>query len=126
MAGGGREAWKDTNTVFTNDKAGMQGCDKEKVKRIVYEMSKVPCLRHATPFFLTHPFENSPHSTLRLHDPLLRAPWSEGKAQEVHVQDSPHFRNEQKKQQQQEAKIARLKEHASKLNHHQLASHTRF
>jgi len=27
--------------VFTNDKAGMAAVDKEKVKKIVYEMSKV-------------------------------------------------------------------------------------
>jgi hypothetical protein len=27
--------------VFTNAKAGMGGVDKEKVKRVVYEMSKV-------------------------------------------------------------------------------------
>ena len=27
--------------VFTNDKAGMGAVDKEKVKKIVYEMSKV-------------------------------------------------------------------------------------
>ena len=57
MAGGSREAWKDTNTVFTNDKAGMQGCDKEKVKRIVYEMSKVP----STP---THPSSSSSSSSI--------------------------------------------------------------
>ena len=28
-------------TVFTNAKAGMGSVDKEKVKRVVYEMSKV-------------------------------------------------------------------------------------
>jgi hypothetical protein len=28
------------STVFTNEKAGMQHVDKEKVKRIVYDMSK--------------------------------------------------------------------------------------
>jgi len=27
--------------VFTNDKAGMAAVDKEKVKKVVYEMSKV-------------------------------------------------------------------------------------
>ena len=30
----------DYATVFTNAKAGMQGVDKEKVKQVVYEMSK--------------------------------------------------------------------------------------
>lgn len=34
-------AWERTNTVFTNEKAGMKGFDKDKVKKIIYEMSKV-------------------------------------------------------------------------------------
>lgn len=33
--------WSDFETVFTNAKAGMGGIDKEHVKRVVYEMSKV-------------------------------------------------------------------------------------
>lgn len=36
----GQEAWQDYQTVFTNAKAGMQGVDKERIQRIVYEMSK--------------------------------------------------------------------------------------
>ncbi|KAJ0229871.1 DNA polymerase kappa [Hirschfeldia incana] len=32
--------WESFNTVFTNAKAGMEGVDKEKVQRVVYEMSK--------------------------------------------------------------------------------------
>ncbi|GAB4853426.1 hypothetical protein Ancab_017617 [Ancistrocladus abbreviatus] len=32
--------WQSYNTVYTNAKAGMDGVDKEKVQRIVYEMSK--------------------------------------------------------------------------------------
>ncbi|VVB00700.1 unnamed protein product [Arabis nemorensis] len=32
--------WESYNTVFTNAKAGMEGVDKEKVQRIVYELSK--------------------------------------------------------------------------------------
>ncbi|KAF6167068.1 hypothetical protein GIB67_041323 [Kingdonia uniflora] len=32
--------WQSYHTVFTNTKAGMDGVDKEKVQRIVYEMSK--------------------------------------------------------------------------------------
>nr|GLL23758.1 DNA polymerase kappa [Ipomoea trifida] len=32
--------WQSYNTVYTNAKAGMEGVDKEKVQRIVYEMSK--------------------------------------------------------------------------------------
>lgn len=35
------EQWSNFETVFTNAKAGMAGVDKEHVKRIVYEMSKV-------------------------------------------------------------------------------------
>ena len=34
-------AWERTNTLFTNEKAGMKGFDKDKVKKIIYEMSKV-------------------------------------------------------------------------------------
>eukprot|EP00959_Pyramimonas_sp_CCMP1952_P391714 8208648-Pyramimonas_sp.AAC.1 len=33
-------AWSDYNTVFTNAKAGMDNVDKEKVKRVVFEMSQ--------------------------------------------------------------------------------------
>ncbi|KAK1439970.1 hypothetical protein QVD17_05795 [Tagetes erecta] len=32
--------WESYHTVFTNAKAGMDGVDKEKVQRVVYEMSK--------------------------------------------------------------------------------------
>ncbi|PIN07559.1 putative DNA damage inducible protein [Handroanthus impetiginosus] len=32
--------WQSYNTVYTTAKAGMEGVDKEKVQRIVYEMSK--------------------------------------------------------------------------------------
>lgn len=32
--------WQSYNTVYTSAKAGMEGVDKEKVQRIVYEMSK--------------------------------------------------------------------------------------
>ena len=37
---GGRAAWRDYQTVFTNAKAGMQGVDREHVQRTVFEMSK--------------------------------------------------------------------------------------
>jgi hypothetical protein len=39
-AAGIGSAPKDYATVFTNAKAGMDGVDKEKVKQVVYEMSK--------------------------------------------------------------------------------------
>lgn len=32
--------WESYHTVYTNAKAGMEGVDKEKVQRVVYEMSK--------------------------------------------------------------------------------------
>ncbi|XP_010525675.1 PREDICTED: DNA polymerase kappa [Tarenaya hassleriana] len=32
--------WQSYNTVYTNAKAGMEGVDKEKVQKVVYEMSK--------------------------------------------------------------------------------------
>lgn len=41
-----QQAWKKTNTVFTNDKAGMQGVDKDRIKKIIYEMSKVGHEKH--------------------------------------------------------------------------------
>ncbi len=37
--------WQEwSGTVFTNAKAGMAGVDKDKVKAVVYEMSKVSAL----------------------------------------------------------------------------------
>ena len=36
-----KQAWQTTNTVFTNAKAGMDKCDKDRIKKVVYEMSKV-------------------------------------------------------------------------------------
>jgi hypothetical protein len=41
----GQENWQQWHgTVFTNAKAGMTGVDKEFVKKVVYEMSKVQLL----------------------------------------------------------------------------------
>lgn len=37
---GGDRPWQSYHTVYTNAKAGMDGVDKEKVQRTVYEMSK--------------------------------------------------------------------------------------
>nr|XP_011457874.1 PREDICTED: DNA polymerase kappa isoform X3 [Fragaria vesca subsp. vesca] len=39
-AGDAARPWQSYNTVYTNAKAGMEGVDKEKVQRVVYEMSK--------------------------------------------------------------------------------------
>ncbi|XP_071697863.1 DNA polymerase kappa isoform X2 [Rutidosis leptorrhynchoides] len=40
MAESSVKPWESYHTVFTNAKAGMDGVDKEKVQRVVYEMSK--------------------------------------------------------------------------------------
>ncbi|KAJ0078279.1 hypothetical protein Patl1_37409 [Pistacia atlantica] len=37
---GNPKPWQSYQTVYTNAKAGMDGVDKEKVQRVVYEMSK--------------------------------------------------------------------------------------
>ncbi|KAJ4966332.1 hypothetical protein NE237_018181 [Protea cynaroides] len=37
---GGARPWQSYHTVYTNAKAGMDGVDKEKVQRVIYEMSK--------------------------------------------------------------------------------------
>ncbi|XP_042412179.1 DNA polymerase kappa-like isoform X1 [Zingiber officinale] len=37
---GGDRPWQSYHTAYTNAKAGMEGVDKEKVQRIIYEMSK--------------------------------------------------------------------------------------
>lgn len=48
-------AWQSYSSVFTAAKAGMQGVDQERVKQIVYEMSKASgklamgCMCHAKP-----------------------------------------------------------------------------
>lgn len=40
MEGSDDHPWQSYNSVYTTAKAGMEGVDKEKVQRIVYEMSK--------------------------------------------------------------------------------------
>lgn len=40
MADSSLRPWQSYHTVYTNAKAGMDGVDKEKVQRVVYEMSK--------------------------------------------------------------------------------------
>ncbi|XAR52929.1 DNA-directed DNA polymerase [Bertholletia excelsa] len=39
-SGDSSRPWQSYHTVYTNAKAGMEGVDKERVQRIVYEMSK--------------------------------------------------------------------------------------
>ncbi|VAI02591.1 unnamed protein product [Triticum turgidum subsp. durum] len=38
--GGGDRPWQSYHTAYTNAKAGMEGVDKEKVLKVIYEMSK--------------------------------------------------------------------------------------
>ncbi|XVF67438.1 hypothetical protein PTKIN_Ptkin10aG0121700 [Pterospermum kingtungense] len=40
IASDDQRPWQSYHTVYTNAKAGMDGVDKEKVQRVVYEMSK--------------------------------------------------------------------------------------
>lgn len=47
--------WSNFETVFTNAKAGMSGVNKDHVKRIVYEMSKVRRYNGYTPLPSTRP-----------------------------------------------------------------------
>ncbi|KAF6260719.1 hypothetical protein COO60DRAFT_856036 [Scenedesmus sp. NREL 46B-D3] len=70
-------SWQQYSSVFTASKAGMQNVDKEKVKRVVFEMSK----------------------------------------------DSAHFKNEQRKQAQVDARIAQLKAKAASISQAELAAH---
>lgn len=37
---GGDRPWQSYHTAYTNAKAGMEGVDKEKVQKVIYEMSK--------------------------------------------------------------------------------------
>ncbi|OEL23261.1 DNA polymerase kappa [Dichanthelium oligosanthes] len=38
--GGGDRPWQSYHTAYTNAKAGMEGVDREKVQKVIYEMSK--------------------------------------------------------------------------------------
>ncbi|CAD6205836.1 unnamed protein product [Miscanthus lutarioriparius] len=38
--GGGDRPWQSYHTAYTNAKAGMEGVDKDKVQKVIYEMSK--------------------------------------------------------------------------------------
>eukprot|EP00884_Botryococcus_braunii_P018752 jgi/Botrbrau1/5560/Bobra.0023s0043.1 len=76
---GNTPRWKTWETVFTNEKAGMGGVDKEKIQKVVYEMS----------------------------------------------QGSAHFKNEEKKQEQLNERIAVMKRRAAALSSAEVAGHTR-
>ena len=109
-------------TTFTNNKAGMAEVDKDKVKRVVYEMSKVcHCVvegsltsseAKAAPARLARTCNTNPPAVVRLactHAGLL-----------------PHFRHGLRLQAQTEERIRRMKQQAQGLTPAQLLSHTRW
>jgi hypothetical protein len=102
-------AWQSYSSVFTAAKAGMGGVDQAKVKQVVYDMSKVIW---------------SPHA--RMHARMGDAQVPLDKADTLAVlclQNSAHFANEQRKQAQTDARIARLKAQAAQLTPAQLAAY---
>jgi DNA polymerase kappa len=115
-----REAWQDYSSVFTNAKAGMAGVDKEHVKKVVYEMSKVrltgrcpldACsysspVRFKLPNLSSSTFPPTPPSTIA-------------------AQDSAHFKNEQRKQRATDEKIAAMRAAAARLGAGELAARLR-
>ena len=100
--------WSKFETVFTNAKAGMGGVDKEHVKRIVYEMSKVEIRMHSN--------VDNFHGMWRLQPLQLTV---------LILQDSPHFKNEQRKQAQTEQRIQKLKTKAKALLPAEMAASTK-
>ena len=116
-------------THFTNNKAGMAAVDKEKVKKVVYEMSKasfrsIVCrlVLHAPCLMSTNALASSCQRR------CLSARISEDERL-LHVnvlQDTPHFKHGLRLQGQTEERIKRMKQQASALTPSELACHTRF
>ena len=105
-------------TTFTNNKAGMADVDKDKVKRVVYEMSKV---RHL-----------SLNQAIRLQCQQKGCCVSDNfhigvifPALPIHMQDSPHFKHGLRLQAQTEDRIKKMKQQAQALTPAELLSHTR-
>lgn len=96
----------------------MEGVDTERIKRIIYEHSKVGAGRAAPrlPPRLLHfgagdaagPLGGPPSSLL----------------QGLAVQGTPHFENERRKERATEARIARMQAEARQLSHAELAART--
>ena len=93
-----QDKWANFETSFTNAKAGMSGVNKDHVKRIVYEMSKV-CTANA-------PQQIAKNTNIDCGV----------------FQDSPHFKNEQRKQAQTEARIQKLRTKAKAFTQAELAA----
>ena len=110
-------------TTFTNNKAGMAAVDKEKVKRVVYEMSKARAQDTSFRYLCTVVCASTPTS---------RKDISSASAQQtvhkshVSMQDTPHFKHGLRLQGQTEERIRRLKEQQQKMTAAELASHTRY
>ena len=103
-----QEQWRKMNTVFTNAKAGMAGVDKQHVQKVVYEMSKVsPKLNAASSYQRSTCIINRG----MLDDLLL-------------PQNSPHFKNEQRKQKQTDERIAKMKQRTQSISQAELAGLT--
>ena len=82
----------------------MGAVDKEKVKKVVYEMSKVTVeLPRAIPYLA---------GLRKCHSHAI----ADIVKQNLFLQDSAHFRNDLRKQSQTEERIRRMKEKASTLS----------
>ncbi len=124
---GSQAAWRRHHTVFTNAKGGMASVDMEHVQRVVYEMSKVArtsvlascacrpvrARSRCTSAECTYPH----HCCWPVIRCLVECCFD--------MQNSAHFRNEQRKQAQTEERIARLKRQGAALTQDQLAGHQR-
>ena len=97
------EAPKDYATVFTNAKAGMASCDRQKIQQVVYDMSKVRWL------------ELFPVADDRVRSPEGES-WSQGSA---------HFKNEERKQEQSNARTQKMLQRKAQLTQAELAGHER-
>jgi hypothetical protein len=95
----------DFASVFTNAKAGMEDLsakDKERIKKVGQGTFPMACTTHCAPSTLHH----------------LQIIYDMSK-------DSAHFKNEQRKQAQVEAKIMALQERAARLSAVELSKHQR-
>jgi hypothetical protein len=115
-------------TVFTYAKAGMEEVDKERVKRIVYEMSKVRQLAGAHVPAMRAGKRRRPRLRSAAHQragaaaPQAAAPRRPPPpALPTLPQDSAHFKNEQRKAEAAQAKIAAMQQAAARLGQAELA-----
>ncbi len=103
-----------SGAVFTNAKAGMAGVDKDKVKAVVYEMSKVN-----SDNILQVDDLDKHYRTTDTYCSDLRSGALDG------AQDSAHFKNEERKQAQTQERIRKMQERAKILSASKIAGHTK-